>query len=68
MATKAKKLTYIATNIGGYDTSCFEGTLEDILSSMEDNDQSPDDYLFYRAERVDVKFVKKLVLEEVRDE
>lgn len=42
----------------------YEGSLQEILEAMEDNESDPDDYRFVRDEPVKVKFVKKLVLEE----
>lgn len=58
MATK--KPAFIALN--RHDNNYFKGSLDDIMSEMEDYDADPEDYEFHRADEVQVKFVKKLTL------
>lgn len=52
--------TFIAYNLAS-DPS-YEGTLPFILDQMESDNADIDDFLFYKAVRIDVKLEKKLTL------
>ncbi len=56
----AARVEYVAYDNCDYH---YEGTLDEILQSILENDQEVEDFTFVKRVPVKVKFVRKLVLE-----
>jgi hypothetical protein len=62
---RPKPKEYVAfqdTSYGG--TTAYRGTLAEILEGLEADNNDPEDFQFYAANEVKVKYVKKLTLAE----